>query len=136
LDALFSPMTPPLERLVGFCEFAYRKQVELKKQCGRVLGCPLFTCGAEICTQEQVLRGKIQEILNHYLKYLETAIRDAHAAGEVDAPNAAERARMIFAYYEGMLTQARIQNDADVLRELPLGVTSLLGVKQPAAIAA
>jgi TetR/AcrR family transcriptional repressor of nem operon len=122
LDALFSATVPPLERIRQFCDFAYRKQAALKKECGCVLGCPLYTLGSEICTQEQELRGKIQEILGYYRKYVESAIRDAHAEHMIHAPDPAEKARMIHAYYEGLLTQARIQNDAEVLRELPRGV--------------
>jgi TetR/AcrR family transcriptional repressor of nem operon len=130
LDALFSPTVPPLERLRNFCEFAYRKQSEVKKECGCVLGCPLYTLGSEICTQEQKLREKIQEILGYYRTYVESAVRDANAAHLIEAPDAAEKARMIHAYYEGLLTQARIQNDAEVLRELPRGVFAMLGKEQ------
>src|SRR3982751_2116905 len=84
LDSLFSPTVPPLERLKNFSEFAYRKQAEVKKGCGCVLGCALFTLGAEICTQEKDLRCKIQEILANYRKYLESAVRDAHGLGLID----------------------------------------------------
>lgn len=132
LDAIFSPSEPPLVRLRHFAEFAYQRQSELRKSCGCVLGCPVFTLGAEICTREQELRGKIQEILDHYRRYLESAIRDAHAQDELNAPDPAEKARMIFAYYEGLLTQARIMNDAEVLREMPRGVFALLGLKEAA----
>ncbi len=130
LDALFSATVPPLERIQRFCEFAYHKQAALKKECGSVLGCPLYTLGSEICTQEQELRTK------QYRKYVESAIRDAHAEHLIDAPDAAEKARMIQAYYEGLLTQARIQNDAEVLRELPCGVFAMLGVRFGALMAA
>ena len=68
LDALFSATVPPLERISHFCDIAYQKQAALKRECGCVLGCPLYTLGSEICTQEQVLRGKIQEILGYYRK--------------------------------------------------------------------
>jgi TetR/AcrR family transcriptional regulator, transcriptional repressor for nem operon len=129
LDSLFSPMVPPLERLRNFSEMAYRKQSEVKRGCGCVLGCSLFTMGAEICTQEKELRGKIQEILGHYRKYLESAIRDAGAAGLIDPGDAPAKARMLFAYYEGVLTQARIQNDVEVLRDLPAGISAFLGIK-------
>jgi TetR/AcrR family transcriptional repressor of nem operon len=129
-DAIFSATVAPLERLSQFCDLAYRKQTSAKRECGRVLGCPLYTLGSEICTQEQRLSGKIQEILAYHRKYIESAIRDAQAEGLVDLPDAAEKARMIHAYYEGLLTQARIQNDAEVLRELERGVFSILGVKQ------
>jgi TetR/AcrR family transcriptional repressor of nem operon len=89
-----------------------------------------------VSTQEQKLRAKIQEILEHYGKYFETAIRDAHAAGLIQAPDAALKARVIRAYSEGLLTQARIQNDIEVLRELPKGVMSILGAEETEGVAA
>jgi TetR/AcrR family transcriptional regulator, transcriptional repressor for nem operon len=128
-DRLFSAAIPPLERIRQYCECAYHKQVETKLKCGCVLGCPIFTLGAEVSTQEQKLRVAINEILEEHAKYLESAIRDAHAAGLIDAPDAALKARALNAYYEGVLTQARIQNNAEVLRELANGVFALLGVK-------
>jgi TetR/AcrR family transcriptional repressor of nem operon len=132
MDSLFSPTIPPLERIRKHCELSYRHQVELKLKFGHVLGCPLFTLGSEVCTQDQKLRAKIQEILDYHGKYFESAIRDAHSAGLIDAPDAAAKARMIGAFYEGLLTQARIQNSAEVLRELAGGIFSMLGVKEPA----
>jgi TetR/AcrR family transcriptional repressor of nem operon len=104
--------------------------VELKCHCGAVLGCPLFTLGAEVCNQDQKLHRKIKEILSQYHTYLESAIRDAHAQGIIDAPNPGAKARMLFAYSEGLLTQARILNDAEVLREMADGVMGILGVQR------
>lgn len=135
-DTLFSPTLPPLQRLHDFCEFVYQWQAKLKATYGCVLGCPLFALGAEVCTQEQELRGKIQELLGHYRRYLESAIRDAQAAHELPGADAAEKARIIFAYYQGLLTQARIQNDVEVLREMPRGVFAILGKEAPVLEAA
>jgi len=128
-DSLFSPTIQPLQRLKNYLDFGYRYQSQMKEKYGYVLGCPLFSLGAEICTQEHDLQKKIQEILGYKLKYLESAIRDAHAAGLIDAPEPAIKARMVHAYYEGLLTQARIQNDVEVLRETAAGVFAILGVK-------
>jgi len=136
LDAIFSPMVPPLERIRNYCDFGYRLQSKMKKECGCVLGCPLFTLGSEVSTQEQKLRAKVQEILEYKLKYLETAMRDAHAAGLIDAPDPASKARMVRAYMEGLLTHARIQNNLEVLRESFQGVLAILGVKQAQPVAA
>jgi TetR/AcrR family transcriptional repressor of nem operon len=136
LDSLFSPTIPPLERLRKYCEYGYRFQAEIKAKCGCVLGCPLFTLGAEVSTQEDQLRRKIQAVLDYKRKYLESAIRDAHAAGLIHAPDAAAKARMLFAYYEGLLTEARIQNSLEVLREAIPGTFELLGVKEPEAMPA
>jgi TetR/AcrR family transcriptional repressor of nem operon len=134
LDAIFSPTVPPLERIRQYCAFSYKKQVQMKGECGCVLGCPLFTLGSEICTQEKELRAKIQELLEHHSKYIETTIRDAHAAGAIYAPDAAAKSRVVRAYIEGLLTQARIQNDVEVIREMADGVFEVLGVKNVASV--
>ncbi len=135
LDAIFSAIVPPLDRLRKYCDFSYRVQGELKAKYGYVLGCPQFALGSEICTQESDLQKIIQGILDYKRKYLESAVRDAHAAGLIQAPDAAATARMLLAYYEGLLTQARIQNDVEVLRELPQGTFAMLGVKEGEATA-
>ena len=135
-DSLFSPTVPPLQRLKNYFALGYRFQSEIKQKYGHVLGCPLFALGAEVCTQEHGLQKKIQEILGYKLKYLESAIRDAHAAGLVDAPEPAAKARMIHAYYEGLLTQARIQDDVEVLRDAAPGAFAILGLKVPGMVAA
>jgi TetR/AcrR family transcriptional repressor of nem operon len=136
LDQIFSATVPPLERLRKHCEYAYNLQAEMQKECGRVLGCPIFCLGSEVSTQEDRLQAKLQEILDSKRKYLESAIRDAHAQGLIHAPDAAAKSRALFAYYEGLLTQARIQNDLGILREAIHGTFDLLGVKEPAEVAA
>jgi TetR/AcrR family transcriptional regulator, transcriptional repressor for nem operon len=134
-DGIFSATVPPLERLKQFCDFTYKLQREIKVKYGRVLGCAQASLGSEICTQEDALQKKIQGIMEQKRKYLECAIRDAHAAGLVHAPDAAAKSRMILAYYEGLLTQARIQNDVEVLREIASGIFAMLGVKEKKALA-
>jgi TetR/AcrR family transcriptional repressor of nem operon len=135
LDGIFSATVPPMERLKKYCDFAYQVQQEIKAKYGRVLGCPQFSLGCEVCTQEQVLQEKVQRMLDYKRKYIESTIRDAHASGVVDAPEPGSKAKMIMAYYEGLLTQARIQNDVEVLRDAFLGVYAILGVKEAAMAA-
>lgn len=132
LDAIFSPTVPPLERLKAYCEYGYELQASIRDQCGCVLGCPLIALGAEICTQENKLREKIEEILDRKRKYLESAIRDAHAAGLIDAPDASAKAQTLYAYYHGLVTEARIRNDLSELKTAMVGTYELLGVKRPA----
>ena len=136
LDAIFSATVPPLDRFRKYCEYGYKLQEEMKAKCGRVLGCPLFTLGSEVSTQEDRLQKKVQEILDRKLKYLESAIRDAHAAGLIHAPDASSKARMLFAYYQGLYTQARIQNDLKVLTDSLRGTFDLLGVREAQPVAA
>src|SRR5688572_9865635 len=64
LDSIFSPTVPPLERLRRYCEYGYQLQSEIKSKCGCVLGCPLFSLGCEVSTQEVRLQKKVKEILD------------------------------------------------------------------------
>jgi TetR/AcrR family transcriptional regulator, transcriptional repressor for nem operon len=130
LDAIFSPVVPPLERFAKLAEYLNRAQAEVRQRFGCVLGCPLFALGAEISTRETKLQKKIEEILDYKRMYFESAIRDAHAAGLIHAPNAAEKARLLFTFYQGLLTEARIRNDLGVLRDAARGTFQLLGVSQ------
>jgi len=136
LDAIFSSTVPPLERLRKYCDYGYQIQKEISKKCGCVLGCPLFCLGSEISTQEDALQKKIRGMLDQKRKYLESAIRDADAAGLIDAPDAAEKAGMIFSYYQGILTEARINNNLEILRNSIRGIFEILGVKKSMATVA
>jgi TetR/AcrR family transcriptional repressor of nem operon len=127
LDGIFSPIVPPLERFQKLAEYIYRAQHEAKERFGYVLGCPLFALGAEVSTRERALQKKIEEVLNYKRLYFESAIRDAHATGLIHAPDAAQKARLVFTFYEGLLTEARIRNDLKVLRDAARGTFELLG---------
>jgi TetR/AcrR family transcriptional repressor of nem operon len=133
LDTIFSASVPPLERLQRYCDFGYKFQAEKQAQFGYVLGCPLFSVGCEVCTQEDLLQKKIKSMLDYKRRYIESAIRDGMATGEVKVADAAIAARMVMAYIEGLLTQARIQNDLSVLREMAPGIFSMLGIKSTEA---
>ena len=136
LDAIFSPTVPPLERLRKYCEFVYKFQYDIKAKYGCVLGCPLFSVGSEVSTQELRLQKMIQGILDYKLKYLESAVRDAQAAGLVDAPDPIAKAKTLFAYHQGMLTEARIRNDVEILRDAFQGTCEVLGVRKAAPVVA
>ena len=127
LDAIFSPIVPPLERFEKLADFINCDQAEARDRFGCVLGCPLFALGAEISTQEPKLQKKIEEILDYKRKYFESAIRDAHAAGVIHAPDPAAKARVLFTYFQGVLTEARIRNDLNVFRDVARGTLELLG---------
>ena len=136
LDAMFSPTVPPLERIRKYAEFACKFQADIKAKYGRVLGCPHSCLGSEVCTQEDKLGQTIQKIMALKQKYLETAIRDAHAAGLINVTDAAAKAGMLLAYYEGVLTQARIKNDISILQDTVKGMMAILGVKEETLVAA
>jgi TetR/AcrR family transcriptional repressor of nem operon len=108
-------------------------QGEMAGRHGRVVGCPLHALGAEISMQEEGLRRKVGEILERYVDLVDGAIRRAEPG--VTAEDAAVRARRVFAYVEGLLTQARIANDLRVLEGLEEGVVAIAQPRGVAAVA-
>jgi TetR/AcrR family transcriptional repressor of nem operon len=132
MDALFSPTIPPLERFDRYFDYVHDRLAELQTECGSILGCPLLSIGSEVSTHDKVVRDTVDRILDRKIKYFESAIRDAHAQGLISAPDPEGKAKMLFACYHGTLTQARIQNDVDMLRDFNQVARDVLGVKQAA----
>jgi TetR/AcrR family transcriptional repressor of nem operon len=128
LDRVFSVTVPPLERLERFCEQKYKSQAEWFKKYGYVLGCPLCAVGAEVSGQDQILRAKIDQIMGRVRQYFECTIRDAHAEGSVRVRDVQAVTNILFAYMEGLLTQARIQNNLKLFKGLSPGIMTILGV--------
>jgi TetR/AcrR family transcriptional repressor of nem operon len=136
LDAQFSSSVEPLQRLTNYLESMYLKQVEAKRESGRVLGCPVCSVGSEISTQDQKLGDKIREICSYKRRYFESAIRDAAAAGVIAPCDPLEKATALIGLMEGILTQGRIMNDPEVIRRLPGMALDLLRAKSatPASV--
>jgi TetR/AcrR family transcriptional repressor of nem operon len=127
VEEMFHPDVPPLERLRRYVDFVARRQIESYETSGQVLGCPLFTLGSEICTQDEQIRSRIHEILACFGRYVEQAIREAQVAGEVEGKNAELKARAFVAYYAGILTQCRIENNVEPMRSLASDAFELIG---------
>jgi TetR/AcrR family transcriptional repressor of nem operon len=134
MDALFSPTIPPLERFNRYFEYVHDRLAEIQQACGSILGCPLLTIGSEVGTQDEGVRDTVDRIWDRKIKYFESAIRDAHAQGLIDAPDPQAKAKMLFACYHGTLTQARIQNDVELIRDFKQVAMDVLGVRQVHAI--
>ena len=129
MDSIFSATVPPLERLERYFDFVHDRLAEVQKNCGSILGCPLMSIGSEVSTQDELLRAKVQEILDRKIRYFESAIRDAHSQGLIQAPDAKAKAKGLFACYQGTLAQARIQNNLELLRGFKNVALDILGAK-------
>src|ERR1700694_694058 len=129
MDSLFSPTIPPLERFDRYFDYVHDRLAELQKTCGSILGFALLPIGSEVGTQDQGVRDTVERIWDRKIKYFESAIRDAHAQGLIEAPDPEAKAKMLFACYHGTLTQARIQNDVELIRDFKEVAMDVLGVK-------
>jgi TetR/AcrR family transcriptional regulator, transcriptional repressor for nem operon len=126
LDKAFSASQPPVARIEAWIAQLIAEQVEMKTKHGRVLGCPIHTLGSEVGAHDDIFQKVLKGKLALYLRYLESAIRDAHAEGFVHAPDASAKAKIVFSYSEGLLAHARIWNDLGILDSLNAGVRDIL----------
>ena len=133
MDAIFSATVPPLERLERYFDYVHDRLAQIQTKCGSILGCPLLSIGSEVSTQDKMLRGKVQEILDRKIRYFESAIRDAHSQGLIVAPDAKAKAKGLFACHQGTLADARIHNDLEQLRKFKYLARDILGVTQGVA---
>jgi TetR/AcrR family transcriptional regulator, transcriptional repressor for nem operon len=134
MDSIFSPTVPPLERFDRYFDFVHDRLAEVQKKCGSILGCPFISVGSEVSTQDQIVRETIDRIMDRKVNYFVSAVRDAAAEGLIDAPDPVAKARALFSCYQGMMAQARIQNDIELLRGFKEVAMEVLGVKRASAI--
>jgi TetR/AcrR family transcriptional regulator, transcriptional repressor for nem operon len=134
MDSIFSPTVPPLERFDRYFDFVHDRLAEVQKTCGSILGCPFISVGSEVSTQDQIVRETIDRIMDRKLNYFVSAVRDAAAEGLIDAADPGAKARALFSCYQGMMAQARIQNDIELVRGFKEVAMEVLGVKRAPAM--
>jgi TetR/AcrR family transcriptional repressor of nem operon len=127
LDRLFSPAVPPLRRLQNYFQHVYERQSQLRAATGQYAGCFYSSVGSECVEQSPEIARKVQQILSTYTRYYESALRDAHAEGLVHLKDIPGMAKALFAYMEGVLSQAKIQDDSSLLRDLGKSALEFLG---------
>ena len=126
---IFHPDVKPIERIRKYIYFVAEVQLANFHTSGQVLGCPLFTLASEICAQDETLRTLTQGILAHLSAHFEAAINEAQIAGDLSTGNVPMKARLLFSFYEGKLTRARIENNPDLLTHLVSDSLELLGAR-------
>ncbi len=136
LDHVFSSQFPPLERLNKFLEGLIADQNEKSQKFGKVLGCPFCSLGSELSTQDENIRKKVEQMGLRFVKYYEAIVRDLASEGLIESKDHTELARELHSYVNGVILQAKIENNLKTLDRLQHGVLRLLNLKQVAAVAA
>lgn len=116
LDACFSPTVSAEKRLALYAEASYQWQKELFEKEGKIYGCPIASAGYEMGAQDERIREKVKDIFDGHCAYFESVLRDLpRLAGEPRA-ELKKRAREMFSYSLGVLYQAKVANDPEVIR--------------------
>ncbi len=133
MDSIFSPLTPPLERIHNMCQLIYADQQEKAEKYGHVCGCPYASVGSEVATLDEKIRVKSEQLMNSSRKYLETALADAIREGSVTVKDPVTASLTLQSLLMGMLVEARVQNDLKVLENLEATIMDFIGAKTVAA---
>jgi TetR/AcrR family transcriptional repressor of nem operon len=128
IEKIFRSETPPVDRLQNYLDFITEIQLNAYAKSGQVLGCPLFTFGAEICVQDERIRARIVEFLTAVLTVFTKAIAEAQAAGELPPGEPETIARTLLSAYEGILTLARIEHSPERVRHLSRDALAAIGI--------
>ncbi len=132
LDRIFSPSVEPLTRLTTYLDSVYRKQADAKARTGKVLGCPMCSVGSEVSTSEVDVASKIREVMSRKRRYYESTIRDAVSEGVIEPCDPAQATCALVGLIEGLVSQSRIMNDPEPLRDLSTMALRLLRAKTAA----
>ena len=135
MDEIFSSQVPPLDRIEKYCDRVVHDQLDKYEKTRKLCGCPFASIGSELSTQDEQIRKKAHELSERTMKYLASALRDAAAEGVLEAEDPVELARQVFCYAGGLIMQAKIENNPDVLKCLKKGVFRLLGANPVEAVA-
>ncbi|MDB4970177.1 MAG: TetR family transcriptional regulator [Myxococcales bacterium] len=133
LDQLFSPVHAPLDRLRNYFASVFEKQTDLRKKYGHFVGCLYSSVGAGVSEASPEIRKHVQQILSNYQRYYESALRDAQARGQIRVDDIPGKAQSLFAFMEGVLSQARIHDDPQVVQNLGDNALRFLGLSEASA---
>jgi TetR/AcrR family transcriptional repressor of nem operon len=118
MDEIFSASLEPLDRLKAYLAGIHRRSAETKERVGRMIGCPVASVGSEVSTQDGSVCAKTREILGRKRRYVESAMREAMANGSIEPGDPVKRTLVLASLIEGMMLQARMLNDPDILKDL------------------
>ncbi len=134
LDKHLSLDKEPLQRFRDYFEAIVANQTKCALEHGKVLGCPVCSVGNEVSTNEVDVGAAIREVFAKKRRYYESAIRDAIAAGAIEPCEPAETATALFGLIDGLITQARIMNDINLLKYIPQLGMDLLKIRKPSGV--
>ena len=116
LDACFSPSIPVEQRLERYAEATYQWQKEMLEKEGKIYGCPLCSAGSEMSAQDDRIRLQIKEIFDGHCAYYASVLRDMPGLEDLSRADHERLSREMFSYSMGVLSNAKVANDPEVIR--------------------
>jgi len=121
----------PLDRFNQLADQTYAHHQGMKDAAEWKLeqGCPFGNVGAETGVDDRRVREAVRRIYEAEAAFFEEALSDAVAMRAIAPCDISDTARWMVAWQTGLLTHAKVYNDAGWLRQLVPGWGRLLGAK-------
>ena len=127
LAPTFSDHLPPQEQIVRFFDLMLEQQQAQKQARGHMRGCPIGNLTLEMSTQDELIRARVEQFFQEWLRYFERMLDAAKEQGIVPTTlDTAVTAQALLAYFEGVILLAKGRNDPALIRTLRAGVLSLM----------
>ena len=127
LDEMVEGNGPPLDRFKSFFRQSYRWHKRLKKETGKLLGCPLGNLALEMSNQDPELRTCLKDAIGRYIHRFEAVLRQAVDSGDLPEQSTGKAALMVMSLVEGTLMMAKMEDDPEVLKGLEDEALKLVG---------
>ncbi len=126
LAPAFVADVPPLERIKRLFKLGFAAQRSLQEATGHAGGCPIGGLAAELSSQDDLLRQRLQDVFQQWAAYFERAIREAVDAGDLPPEtDPAGGAEAILAYLEGVSLMVKTRNEPRLMERLAQGAVLL-----------
>jgi TetR/AcrR family transcriptional repressor of nem operon len=127
LAPAFAEHRPPLEQLWRFFDLTLERQQAQKQATGSMRGCPAGNLTLELSTEDDLIRCRVEQFFQRWLRYFEDMLRAAQQQGAVPATlDVVVTAQALLAYFEGVMLLAKGRNDPTVLLTLRSGALALM----------
>ena len=83
----------------------------------------------ELATQDEKIRAKTQEMMDRSVRYIESALVDAKRQELVSLIDLSGAAQRVYLMTLGMLLNAKIRNDLEVLQALESSIMDIIGAE-------
>jgi TetR/AcrR family transcriptional repressor of nem operon len=130
-DPLSTTGAPGLDRVRRLVEATDVRQRRLAADRGAIVGCPFGNLGQEMAHQDGRIRSAVQTIFDGHCQFLDTWLAEAVRARQVALGSTADRARQLFALFEGALLLAKVAGDPGVFTQVCEAMPMIAGRVTP-----
>lgn len=129
-EGSFAQEQDPIKRLEEIYRRIYVAHKELRDNEEHIPGCPFMNMGGELATDSELIRQKVEQVLEQFYRYQQRIYEDALAQGLTTQHWEPELiGRQLQGVLNGALSSAKIRNRPDDILDALVTAKALIGVK-------